>query len=139
MSEQLARAMQTDTSFSQPAILVVEDEPLIRLSLAEELRSAGFSVTEAASGDEARRIIGAGQQFDIMLTDLEVPPGPSGLELATYLHLMLPRTAVVLVTAHQISNSDRVLVDGYCVKPVDYGRLVDQVRSLIASRNFGGS
>jgi two-component system, response regulator PdtaR len=67
---------------STARILVVEDEVLIRAVIAEELRFAGFSVIEAGRADEALTYIKAGEQVDLVFSDIQTPGSLNGLQLA---------------------------------------------------------
>ena len=58
-------------------VLVVEDEVLVRLMMADELRGRGFAVMEAANVDEALAILESSSRVDLILTDVQVP-GPHG-------------------------------------------------------------
>jgi CheY-like chemotaxis protein len=60
-------------------ILLVEDEGLVRLTLAETLEDAGYHVTEAINGDEASALIGETNGFDVLLTDIQMPGRPDML------------------------------------------------------------
>lgn len=64
------------------SILVVEDETLIRMSVAAALRAAGWDVTEARNGDDALAILDAGRTFAVIFTDIQMPGSLSGIELA---------------------------------------------------------
>lgn len=55
------------------AVLVVDDEVLLRLSITDALRDHGFTVFEAASADEARELILAGVEIDAVFTDISMP------------------------------------------------------------------
>jgi CheY-like chemotaxis protein len=58
-------------------ILLVEDEFLVRDTIAEDLRDRGYTVIEAVSGDEALPICAAGE-FDVLLTDIRMPARSTG-------------------------------------------------------------
>ncbi len=79
-------------------ILLVEDEFLIRLILAEELAGAGHDVSEAATADEALTIAAAEPAFDILVTDIQTPGVLNGVTLATRMREMQPTLPVVYVT-----------------------------------------
>jgi signal transduction histidine kinase/CheY-like chemotaxis protein len=79
-------------------VLLVEDEDAVRAYASAVLRTAGFSVAEAASGKEAlAEIEQHGGSFDIVVTDV-VMPGMTGVELARRIDELLPSLPVLLVS-----------------------------------------
>jgi two-component system, response regulator PdtaR len=81
-------------------ILVVEDEVLIRAVIAEELRLAGFSVIEAGRADEALTYIKAGEQVDLIFSDIQTPGSLNGLQLAEALRDQYPDIPVILTSGN---------------------------------------
>ncbi len=79
-------------------ILLVEDEALIRLIMAEALEDQGFEVVQAASGDDARSLIDQAHRFDLMMTDIQMPGSLDGIALARHLHAVHPNVPVIYVT-----------------------------------------
>jgi len=79
------------------SILVVDDEPAMRLLLTSILKDEGHEVTAAASGEEALQLL-ATRHYRLVLTDLKMP-GISGLELLTHVKRDDPGTAVIILTA----------------------------------------
>jgi PleD family two-component response regulator len=78
-SERLFAGISTSSSSSSPwgaagiAVLVVDDEPFVRMDLAETLRRAGFNVEEASNSDEAlRKLNGAGYPLRALVTDVQM-------------------------------------------------------------------
>ena len=76
-------------SFAEPAgppatILFVEDEALIRMCMAEFLRECGYRVHEASHAAEAVEALQAKFAIDLVFTDINLPGGMSGLELADW-------------------------------------------------------
>ena len=65
-----------------PRILVVEDEFLIRYTLAEVLGDDGFDVTEAEDGEQAVALLGSAGAFDLLMTDVNLPGKLSGWAVA---------------------------------------------------------
>src|SRR5215213_8790335 len=59
----------------RPLVLVVEDEPLVRMTLVDVLEDAVFKIIEAAHADEALRVLKAVSGIDAVVTDVEMPPG----------------------------------------------------------------
>ena len=66
----------------RPAILIVEDDPIIRWAGAETLEDAGFEVLEAASADEALTLLEAHGAVSVLFTDVDMPGEIDGLDLA---------------------------------------------------------
>jgi two-component system, NtrC family, response regulator AtoC len=79
-------------------VLVVEDELLIRWSIAESLTQAGHEVVEAETAASAVRELSSGTDPDVVLLDLRLPDS-SDLTLLTNVRRLSPRSAVVLMTA----------------------------------------
>jgi DNA-binding NtrC family response regulator len=79
-------------------ILIVEDEPIKRSVLEDELRAAGYVITTAASPLEAEPVL-AGAYFDVVLTDLRMP-GQDGLSFLRELKARHPEQAVMVMTAY---------------------------------------
>ena len=79
------------------SILVVDDEPAMRLLLSSVLKDEGHDVTAAATGEEAVQLI-ARRHYHLVVTDLKMP-GISGLELLEQVKRDDPGTAVIILTA----------------------------------------
>ncbi len=81
-------------------ILLVDDDSDLRLTLCEHLESRHFSVTSARNGSEALTLLRSGEHFDIVFTDLVMPPGPGGLEVLKAAKKAHPHTYVVVMTGY---------------------------------------
>jgi len=79
-------------------VLVVDDEPLIRWSIAETLGAAGHEVVEAADAASARRLLGETSDLDLVLLDLRLPDS-SDLALLADIRRKAPNTPVIVMTA----------------------------------------
>jgi len=79
-------------------ILLVEDDAIIRLTMAETLRDLGAVVVEAASADEAWNYIVAGGMVDLVFTDHQLPGTMTGAQFAQRLKRHSPRLPVVLTS-----------------------------------------
>ncbi len=76
-------------------ILLVEDNELVRQYAYEQLCSLGYQVVDAANGSEALGVLEAGEAFDLLFTDVIMPGGMNGHELALSAKLLLPRLKVL--------------------------------------------
>ncbi len=83
----------------KPRILVVEDERAIQLALSGLLRREGYEVGLAGSGDEAIARLDEAA-YDLILTDLSLGAGPSGMDVLKHAKKIRPETVVVMITAH---------------------------------------
>jgi DNA-binding NtrC family response regulator len=79
-------------------VLIVDDEPLMRLSMLDALEGIGCEVMAAATGTEGLAILGR-CQFEIVITDLRLP-GVDGLTILKASKERSPTTEVILITAH---------------------------------------
>jgi DNA-binding NtrC family response regulator len=116
----------------KPHLLVVEDERAIQIALAGLLGRAGYEVSIAAGGADAIAMLETAA-YDLVLTDLALGSGPSGMEVLEKVKALRPETAVVMITAH---GSEKIAVEAmkagaedYVPKPFDN----DQIR-LVVSR-----
>jgi CheY-like chemotaxis protein len=82
-------------------ILIVEDEVLIRMTLAEDLRDAGYSVIEASNADAAFEYLKTGSQIDLVFSDIQMPGSLDGLELARRIRMERPSMPIILSSGHQ--------------------------------------
>ena len=82
---------------SSHRILVVDDEPLIRLDVADTLREAGYQVLEACNADQAMKLLPR-ETFALILTDIDMPGTCNGLDLARAAHQHDPALPVVLLS-----------------------------------------
>jgi DNA-binding NtrC family response regulator len=119
------------------SILVVDDEPLIRETLAEYLSQEGFQVVTCAEGEEALALA-AKQCFDVALCDVQMP-GIDGMELLERLLKINPETFVLLITAYAtVENAVEAFQRGaqdYLMKPILLEEASSKIRRLINFRN----
>ncbi|WP_414476255.1 response regulator [Microvirga sp. M2] len=111
-------------------VLLVEDEPLVRLVAADLLVDANFRVIEASNAEEALTVLRAGVEVDVLLSDVEMPPGLNGYELARHTHECWP-TVEILITSGREWPRARDLPPGaaFLAKPCPGETLVSYVRS----------
>ena len=116
-------------------ILVVEDEVLIRLTLAEALAEEGFTVVEAASGDEALALLGQEEGISLLLTDVQLPGRTDGLALASEVRRRSPDLPVIYVTGRPdtLAAGTRSGRDATIVKPYLPSEVCATARRLIGN------
>jgi PAS domain S-box-containing protein len=79
-------------------VLVVEDDPDVRDLVIEFLQSSGYTTIAAASGVEALSLLNSGTAVDIIISDVLMPGGISGFQLAREIRARLPHVAIVLTS-----------------------------------------
>jgi CheY-like chemotaxis protein len=119
---------------SQVIGLVVEDERLIRLEMVEELTAAGWTITEAGSGEEAVKFISQardrGEAIDFLVTDIRLGGAVTGWDVAEASRKAWPGLAVVYVSANPVVESRRVKDSVVLSKPVEVDNLISLCRRL---------
>jgi CheY-like chemotaxis protein len=113
-----------------PTLLVVDDEVVVRLCLAEAIRDAGYLVLEAANADEALAILQGAGPVDLMVTDVQMPGSMDGLGLAALARIRAPDLKLVLVSAAAVEAGE--LADAFFPKPYRLGGVLGEVQRLLA-------
>jgi CheY-like chemotaxis protein len=89
------------------AVLIVDDEPLIRETVAELLSSAGLSTLEATNGVEALDVLNkSGHAVAVLLTDIRMPGGLNGIDLARIAQRTWPWIKVIVMSGFYDSGPD---------------------------------
>ena len=81
-------------------VLLVDDEAATRALAAERLRELGFQVVEAADGPTALRLLDNGLRVDLLLTDVGLPNGMNGRQVAEAAREYRPRLPVLFITGY---------------------------------------
>ena len=100
-----------------PLVLVVEDEPYVRMASASMLQDAGFEVIEACNADEALRLLAANPRVGVVFTDVEMPGTIDGLGLARRIHHDWPGIGVVVTSGRYGNTSPVSDADVFMQKP----------------------
>jgi DNA-binding response OmpR family regulator len=116
-----------------PRILIVEDEPGLRLAIKDELEFEGFDVELAGEGLAGRAAILSGR-FDLVLLDVMLP-GLNGFQICEDVRGQGIRTPIILITARD-QEADKVRglglgADDYVTKPLSLAEVVARVRAVL--------
>jgi CheY-like chemotaxis protein len=113
-------------------VLVVEDEPFIRLDATETLRAAGYQVIDAANADEAISILETRLDICVVVTDIQMPGSMDGLKLAAIIRDRWPPIALI-VTSGQVTVRERDLPEHghFLPKPYSGPRLVEAIEAAL--------
>lgn len=107
-------------------VLFVEDDTLVRESVASALAQAGFTVLTADSADRALSMLDTGTSVDVLFSDIVMPGSLNGIELAKAVRERFPQMKVMLATGY---SESRILLPGVRVLPKPYD-VVDVVKVL---------
>ena len=114
----------------QSTVLLVEDEPLIRLFVSELLEESGFKVIEASNGQEALAFLEAGRKVNVLLTDVDMASGSSGFELAGTVAKCWPDIEILIMSGRQWPNrGDLPAGAAFLAKPCPNDAIVSHVIS----------
>ena len=119
-------------------ILIIEDDPAIRVGLNETFTSEGYSVTEADTGNLGFELAHK-NNFDLIILDL-ILPGKDGIEICKDLRNDGIKTPIIMVTSRK-EEIDKILgleigADDYVTKPFSIRELLARVKALIRRSTF---
>lgn len=117
---------------TRPAtVLVVEDEILTRMMLAENLACEGYKVIQAADFDEALSVLQGSEPVDAIVTDIRMPGEMDGIGLAKLVRETWPEIKVVVASSHIPSRPSRNIAHAFFRKPFPPKRLAKRLRLLL--------
>ena len=123
--------MEAKAAKSRCVVLIVEDEPFVRLTGADLLAEAGFEVLEAGNGDEALRILEATPEVRVVFSDVEMPGSLDGLGLARRICQRWPSIGIVLTSGHRV-RAEMIPREGrFLAKPYAGPVLVRQIEEIV--------
>ncbi|MGY4474476.1 response regulator [Bradyrhizobium sp. USDA 3364] len=116
----------------RPVVLVVEDDPLLRMNASAAIEAAGFDVVEAAGAEEAIAILEQRSDIRLLFTDIQMPGSMDGLKLAHFVKGRWPPIKIVATSGHAyVTESD--LPDGgrFLPKPYAIAEMASTIDRLI--------
>jgi CheY-like chemotaxis protein len=116
---------------TQPTVLIVEDEVLIRMLLSEALRQEGYAVVEAANADEALSVLEFSISPDVLITDVRMPGSIDGFELAAYVRRTKPELKVIITSGHASPDGAIGVADAFLPKPYELSLILRRLKALI--------
>jgi len=116
----------------RPIVLVVEDNSLVRVVIADFLECAGFVVIQAVDGAAALLILASGAEFNILFTDIQMPGPIDGVGVAMRMREQRPDIPIVVTSGHGVP--ERLPVGGrFIAKPYDNRKVVTLLTDLLAA------
>ena len=139
-----AEALEPQPSVKEPparegkTILVVDDEPSVRMFISEALKEFGYEIVEASNAASGLNLLDSNAQFDLLITDVGLPGGMNGRQLADAAHRTRPQLPVLFVTgyAEKSALEKNKLGTGlhFLHKPFSVELLASRVREVIQKR-----
>jgi PAS domain S-box-containing protein len=129
-------AAATHAPRGDATILLVEDEDIVRRPISLYLRKLGYTIIEAANGKEAFKLWrDSRDKIDLLYTDVIMPEGISGLELAGQLKMEKPKLKVIIssgysteISAHGVTDNDEFV---YLAKPSASAVIASTIRACL--------
>jgi CheY-like chemotaxis protein len=116
-------------------VLVVEDEPFVRVLIVEVLNNMGYRAIEAADGPSALRILESSQRIDLLVSDIGLP-GLNGRQLADAARLKRPGLKVLFMTGYaETAAGSSFLENGMEIisKPFMMNALASKLHEMVES------
>lgn len=121
-------------SRSDFAVLVVEDELLLRMELGDALQEAGWNTLEAGTGEAALAFLNQDEKIDFLITDIRLGGSVDGWQVAERFRELHPDGAVIYVSANPDLAARRVKDSLFLGKPVDVRVVLDASDRLVLKR-----
>ena len=120
---------------AQDVVLVVEDEPVIRMILKDYLQGEGYHVLVAEDGEQAFKILASKPHLDLIVTDFRLPGCISGVQIAEPAVKLRPDLKVIFISGYPAeireSGSPIAFKAPILAKPFDLDSLRDQIQELL--------
>jgi len=126
-------ATGTPGAQAQARVLVVDDDPLVRVSACALLEDAGFDVVECDCGRRALQMLAGDRAIDLVLTD-QVMPEMTGVQLIKAIHELRPEMPIVLATGYAELPAALPPNVRRLAKPFRPGELQQTIASVLAGR-----
>lgn len=122
----------------KPKILIIEDEPTMRIGMTHLLSSSGYHVKSCKDGEEGIATIER-EAFDLVITDMRLP-GFDGLSVLKRVKALSPSTGVIIITAYaEVKTAVQAIKDGafdYVSKPFSNDELLILIERFLRFRNL---
>ena len=130
----------TDKPNLPETILLVEDEVLVRVPIAQYLRDCGYRVIEAVNAEEAMTVLLHEETVvDIVFSDIEMPGAVDGFGLAKWIREHRPGLDVLLAGTinRTVENAKQLCAQGSVPKPYEAEIVHNHIKRLLAARKTG--
>ena len=117
----------------KPVILVVEDEPLLRMAAVDMIEDAGFDVVAAADATEAVEILERRLDIRIVFSDIDMPRGMDGMRLAALIRKLWPPIRIILTSGYTSVDAVQMPPDSvFFPKPYVEEKIIETIHQMAA-------
>jgi CheY-like chemotaxis protein len=118
---------------AEQVVLVVEDEPLLRMAAVDMIETAGFIVVEAADATQAVEILESRPDIRIVFTDIDMPRGMDGIKLAALIRDRWPPIHIIITSGHLNPPASHLPADSvFFSKPYREMEVLATIRRMAA-------
>jgi CheY-like chemotaxis protein len=120
-----------------PVVLVVDEEPLVRMTAVDELEEAGFHVLEAENADVALAVLEArSEEVQVLFTDVNMPGSMDGMALAEQVHRRWPHIRLLISSGYACPHPHEIADSGHFVpKPYRRATLVRHIAEMMQTQH----
>ena len=116
------------------AVLVVEDEMLLRMRAVDMVEDAGFTAVEAINADDALAILESRSDIELLFTDIQMPGSMDGLNLANAVHDRWPLIKIILVSGQlKLTDGDKPPDSRFFGKPLGVKQMIAEMQDMIGN------
>jgi two-component sensor histidine kinase/CheY-like chemotaxis protein len=114
------------------AVLVVEDEMMLRMRAVDMVEDAGFTAVEAINADDALAILESRSDIEMLFTDIQMPGSMDGLKLAYAVHARWPLIKIILVSGQlKLTDNDKPPDSRFFGKPLGVAQMIAEMQDMM--------
>lgn len=137
-AEETADLAKAPRAATGDTVLIVDDEPSVRMLITEVLGELGYTAIEAADGSSALRVLQSDARIDLLVTDVGLPGGMNGRQLADFGRVARPKLKVLFITGYAEKNvmagNQLETGMGILTKPFAMEGLAGRIKELISAQ-----
>jgi two-component sensor histidine kinase len=124
--------MVSGPSAARRAVLVVEDEMMLRMRAVDMVEDAGFAAVEAINADDALAILQSRSDIELLFTDIQMPGSMDGLKLAFAVHERWPAIKIILVSGQlKLTDKDKPVDSRFFGKPLGEKQMIAEMQDMM--------
>src|SRR5471032_2758849 len=124
--------MAASRSAALRAVLVVEDEMMLRMRAVDIVEDAGFTAVEAVNADDALAILESRSDIELLFTDIQMPGSMDGLKLAYAVHERWPLIKIILVSGQlKLTDDDKPPESRFFGKPLGVKQMIAEMQDMM--------